>query len=101
MKSDKQSTVSKEMKMPNLYQSIAEIAGVCIGKDCITSELYDKSLTEQGMDSLMFVRMVVEVEEYFCIEIPDELLLRSELDTIQRFAEIVQELKMEDCDGKY
>lgn len=78
--------------MDEICKTIEEIAQKCFEDIKMTEKPYDTSFTELGMDSLMFVRMVVEVEESFGIEIPDELLLRSELDSVKRFAEVVCDL---------
>ena len=75
--------------MQSICKVIAEIVQKHVELLCIDESLYEKSLTEMGVDSIKFVCIIVDLEEEFKIEIPDELLLRSELDTIHRMAEVV------------
>jgi len=42
-----------------------------------------------GMDSLSFVRVVVDIENHFDIEFPDERLIISQANTIQTLCDIV------------
>ena len=44
-----------------------------------------------GLDSLKFVRIVVEVEDRFGIEFPDDKLDLSQTDTVRKLCEIVME----------
>ena len=41
------------------------------------------------MDSITFIRIIVELEELFEIEIPDEKLLITEMSTIRKMVEVV------------
>lgn len=45
-----------------------------------------------GMDSMEFVTIVVALEEEFDCEIPDEKLLISELNTVNKIYEVIKEL---------
>lgn len=49
----------------------------------------DDDLIHFGIDSIMLIRIVVSVEEAFQIEIPDDKLLLSEMDTVTKIANIV------------
>lgn len=49
----------------------------------------DDDLVELGVDSITFIRIVVELEELFEIEIPDEKLLITEMGTIHKIVEVV------------
>lgn len=51
----------------------------------------DMDLKNVGLDSLKFVRIVVEVEDRFGIEFPDEKLDLSQADTVRKLCEIVME----------
>ena len=42
-----------------------------------------------GMDSIAFIRVVVALEEAFDIEIPDEKLLLTEMNTISKMTEVI------------
>ena len=48
----------------------------------------NKSLTEQGIDSLEFVNICLVIEETFCIKIPDEDL--EDLNTINNIIDYVR-----------
>ena len=41
------------------------------------------------MDSITFIRVVVALEEAFDIEIPDEKLLLTEMNTISKMTEVI------------
>ena len=53
----------------------------------------DDDLVELGVDSITFIRIVVELEELFEIEIPDEKLLITEMGTIYKIVEVVAVLR--------
>ena len=53
---------------------------------------YDEDLSVMGMDSMEFVTIVVALEEEFDCEIPDEKLLISELNTVNKIYEVIKEL---------
>lgn len=62
-------------------------------QDKIDSEIsIETSLQSMGMDSLSFVRLVIEIEDKFNIEFPEEKLLIDEAGTIKDLCEIVQSL---------
>lgn len=49
----------------------------------------DDKLTDLGMDSILFIQIVVALEEAFEIEIPDEKLLIPEMDTINKILDVI------------
>ena len=55
----------------------------------ITSEQIDEDLSALGMDSITFIRVIVVLEEAFDIEIPDEYLLLTEMNTISKMTEVI------------
>ena len=50
---------------------------------------HDAGLAEQGMDSMTFIQVVVDIEAQFDIEIPDEYLLAEKMGTIGRIVDVV------------
>ena len=56
---------------------------------------FETSLVNAGMDSLSFVRIVVEIENHFDLEFPDDKLVFTEADTIKTLCKIVLEVKGE------
>ena len=55
----------------------------------IDAEQIDKDLSVIGMDSLVFMRVIVALEEEFDIEIPDEKLLMPEMNTVSKILDVV------------
>lgn len=55
----------------------------------IKADQYNMDLTLLGMESLTFIRIIVSLEEIFDIRLPEEKLLMSELNTVNKFAEII------------
>lgn len=49
----------------------------------------DENFENMGMDSISFIRIVVEIEEQLGIEFPEEKLLLSQAGTIRFLCEIV------------
>lgn len=58
----------------------------------ITSDQLDEKLTDLGMDSITFIQIIVGLEEAFDCEIPDSKLLITEMDTVQKMSNVLQEL---------
>lgn len=53
----------------------------------------DKKLSEQGIDSLEFTKLLFEVEAYFDLEIPDEDYDAGKWDTLNKIVENVNKLE--------
>ena len=58
----------------------------------LTPEQLDVNLTELGMDSYAFIRVIVGLEEAFVCEIPDSKLIISEMDTVVKIIAVLQEI---------
>lgn len=58
----------------------------------ISSKQLDENLPNLGMDSISFIQIIVGLEEAFDCEIPDSKLLISEMDTVQKMFDVLQEL---------
>ena len=52
----------------------------------------EKSLVDLGIDSLVFVSFIVELEERFDFEFPDYLLTFNELDSVRKIFETMNSL---------
>ena len=50
----------------------------------------DTNLQVAGMDSIKFIKMIVEIESTFDIEYPDEKLLITESGTLKQVIEIIE-----------
>lgn len=61
-------------------------------KFVITTEQLEENLSDLGMDSITFIQIIVALEERFECEIPDEKLLITEMDTVQKMIDVLQAL---------
>ena len=58
----------------------------------ITAKQLEENLPDLGMDSITFIQIIVALEEKFECEIPDEKLLVTEMDTVQKMIDVLQAL---------
>ena len=77
----KEVTVEGVLRVINLLDNIE-----------VSNEQLDESLPDLGMNSISFIQIVVGLEEAFDCEIPDSKLLISEMDTVQKMIDVLQEL---------
>ncbi len=49
----------------------------------------DQELSQHGMDSITFIRIIVKLEESFTIQIPDEKLLITEMGTVGKIIKVI------------
>ena len=73
-------------------EGILDIINNAIDGDAIDPEQLDDDLAELGMDSIKFIQIIVEIEETFECEIPDSKLIITELNTVQKIFDVLQEL---------
>ena len=52
----------------------------------------DDDLLNYGVDSITFIQMIVAFEEHFCIQIPSEMLLFSEMNTVNKIHNVIKSL---------
>lgn len=72
------------MKMTDIRKKVEEII-YSVGME-VKEDLSDQ------LDSLSFVTIIVEIEQAFGIEVPDDRLDFTELNTISGFTSLVQQL---------
>lgn len=65
----------------------------------ITTKQFEENLPDLGMDSITFIQIIVALEEKFECEIPDEKLLITEMDTVQKMIDVLQTLYDEQENG--
>lgn len=53
----------------------------------------EDDLFEYKLDSISFIKIIVQIEEAFKIEIPDEYLLFSEMNTIAKMVNVVTKIQ--------
>ena len=51
---------------------------------------YKAKLTENGFDSILIIELILLLEDEFKIKIPDEFLLMSKVDTIEKIVYIIE-----------
>lgn len=56
----------------------------------ITIDQCDDDLLEFGLDSIKFIQIIVSLEEAFECEIPDEKLLLTEMNSVNKMFEVFQ-----------
>ena len=70
-----------------------------IGILVMEREKQDIDLSEYLVDSLMFVSLIVEVENYFQIEIPDIYLSYQTVSSLRGFSNLIETLHKESEKG--
>ena len=56
----------------------------------VTVDQCDDNLLELGLDSIKFIQIIVSLEEAFECEIPDEKLLLTEMNSVNKMFEVLQ-----------
>ena len=74
-------------------QRIIEVLSTVINDISFDEKKYDEDLSAIGIDSIAFIAIIVALEEEFDCEIPDEKLLVSEMNTVNKIYEILKELE--------
>lgn len=88
--------------MTNIEKTIIDIFWKSLddGSDSLENKDLDKDaqldldvdLTEYGLDSIAFIRMIVMLEEEFNVLFPDESMLLEELNTVKKIEDMLQQL---------
>ena len=80
-----------------LYESIIrEIIRNNIQNDAIINYDNDASLKNIGLNSVLFIKTIVEIEKTFGIEFPNDKLVLEQADKIKILCEIVKNIKGSD-----
>ena len=56
----------------------------------VTPDQCDDDLLELGLDSIKFIQIIVSLEEAFECEIPDEKLLLTEMNSVNKMLEVLK-----------
>lgn len=82
----------------NCLVQLSEIINI-INQVLKTSEITEKDINEDlsvlGITSIMFISIVLAIEEKYNIEIPDEYLLKTEIGTVNKILDIVTSVMKE------
>ena len=83
------------MKSKNTEKIAAIVASIIEQIDIHTLD-YDDDLQQMGMDSISFIRVIVNLEDEFEIEFPDDYLLIDNMNTLNKIVDNVMMLQCED-----
>lgn len=71
----------------SICDEVAKI--ICRELDIETVD-YNENLIDLGLDSLKYVKLIIEIEDYYDIEFPDEKLVIKESNSILKLSEIIK-----------
>ena len=74
--------------MTNVEENVVCVVNTIMETDLNNKNMQD-NLQKMGMDSIKFVKIVIELEERFDIEVPDEKLLITEMSTLSQLVAVV------------
>ena len=69
------------------------IKDIIILTETIENIRIDTNLQDVGMDSISFIKVIIEIESYFNIEFPDEKLIITQAGTIKDLCDIIITVK--------
>ena len=75
--------------------TVYKIINQHIKENKITPEDASEDLQTFGMDSIMFIRIMVALEEALDIEIPDDYLLMDKMNSVDKILNALSSLKAE------
>lgn len=59
----------------------------------VTKDKLDEDLSELGMDSITFIKIIVALEEEFECEVPDAKLLIGEMNTANKIFQVLKDIE--------
>jgi len=77
-----------------ILKAVIDIINILVDDSHITIDQIDEDLTKFGVDSLVFIRMILILEEEFKVEIPDEFLLITKMNTIRKIVDLIYSLSI-------
>ena len=92
---------NKLLKFSTLYirmkeitvEKVIEILNANIENAEVTEDKLDEDLSELGMDSITFIKIIVALEEEFECEIPDSKLLIGEMNTANKIFQVLKDIE--------
>ncbi|MBQ9121529.1 MAG: acyl carrier protein [Clostridia bacterium] len=75
-----------------MLSKLLTIINEAVEGETLTEERLDEDLTALGMDSILFIQIIVRIEETFRCEIPDSRLLMDEMNTVNKILGVLKEL---------
>ena len=77
----------------NNLDKVLEIINSFLSDTELTCNEIDEDLFQYGLDSIIFIRITLMLEESFNIDIPDDYLIMSKLNTINKMVKLISELE--------
>ncbi|WP_270564192.1 acyl carrier protein [Clostridium beijerinckii] len=74
-------------------EKVLEIVNSIMEKVVVTKEELDDDLEAMGMNSIMFIRIVISFEEELECEVPDSKLLISEMNTVNKMFDVLTSIE--------
>lgn len=71
---------------------IIEIINTKVENVKVSKEQIEDDLIELGIDSINFISMIVAIEEEYECEIPDEKLIISEMNTVKKITDVLNNI---------
>lgn len=75
----------KEITTENMLEIVNSVQDVKV-----TMDQCDDDLLELGLDSIKFIQIIVSLEEAFECEIPDEKLLLTEMNSVNKMLKVLK-----------
>lgn len=88
-----------ENSIHNTFDIILDILDLIGMKVFLENDIDDINLSEIGFDSVTFISFVVEIEDRFQIEIPDEFLILDNVVSLRGFSNLIDSLVEETIDN--
>ena len=73
-----------------MLQEVVDIVRTCVGNKEITICQVDEDLDKLGVDSLMFMQIIISLENKYECEVPENKLTLYKLDTIRKLYEVIK-----------
>lgn len=78
--------------MNEKVNEIVSIVNDIVEEVDVNETMIAQDLCELGMDSIAFVKVIIEIEDKYDIEIPDKYLKIQDMNTIEKIVSVLDEL---------
>lgn len=78
--------------MNEKISEVIQIVNEIVEEANVNGDMLTQDLREVGMDSIAFVKVIIEIEDRYDIEIPDKYLKIQDMNTIEKMVAVLEEL---------
>ena len=78
--------------MNEKISEVIQIVDEIVEEANVNGDMLTQDLREVGMDSIAFVKVIIEIEDRYDIEIPDKYLKIQDMNTIEKMVAVLEEL---------